>query len=79
MQPVWKALASGSTHKTIYMPTFKALQIILPSRTEQDEIAATMDSFVNTAEVHAASLAHLRSLKSNLMSDLLSGRVRVPA
>lgn len=79
MQPVWKALASGSTHKTIYMPTFKALQIILPPRVEQDQIAATMDSFVNMAESHAASLTHLRSLKANLMSDLLSGRVRVPA
>lgn len=79
MQPVWKALASGSTHKTIYMPTFKALQIILPPRAEQDEIAATMDSFVTTAEGHAASLAHLRSLKANLMSDLFSGRVRVSA
>lgn len=79
MQPVWKALASGSTHKTIYMPTFKALQIILPSRAEQDEMAATMDSFVNTAEDHAASLARLRSMKTNLMTDLLSGRVRVPA
>lgn len=79
MQPVWKALASGSTHKTIYMPTFKALQIILPTQREQEEIAATMDSFVNMAEGHAASLAHLRSVKANLMSDLLSGRVRVPA
>jgi len=79
MQPVWKALASGSTHKTIYMPTFKALQIILPSRAEQDEIAATMDSFVSAAEGHAAALARLRSLRADLMSDLLSGRVRVPA
>lgn len=79
MQPVWKALASGSTHKTIYMPTFKALQIILPTRGEQDEIAAAMDSFVNMAEGHAASLTHLRLVKANLMSDLLSGRVRVPA
>lgn len=79
MQPTWKALASGSTHKTIYMPTFKALQIILPSRAEQDEIAATMDGLVNVAEAHAASLADLRSTKAALMSDLLSGRVRVPA
>lgn len=79
MQPVWKALASGSTHKTIYMPTFKALQIILPTRGEQDEIAETMDSFVSLGEGHAASLSHLRSVKANLMSDLLSGSVRVPA
>ncbi len=79
MQPVWKALASGSTHKTIYMPTFKALQIVLPSRVEQDGIAAMMDSFVSVAEGHAASLSRLRSMKAALMSDLLSGRVRVPA
>lgn len=79
MQPVWKALASGSTHKTIYMPTFKALQIVLPPRAEQDGIAATMDSFVNVAEGHAASLTRLRSMKAAIMSDLLSGRVRVAA
>lgn len=79
MQPVWKALASGSTHKTIYMPTFKALQILLPSRNEQDDIAASMDSFVNVAEDHAASLARLQSMKAAIMSDLLSGLVRVPA
>ncbi len=79
MQPVWKALASGSTHKTIYMPTFKALQIILPSRTEQDSIAATMDGFVSVAEGQAASLTRLRSMKAAIMSDLLSGHVRVPA
>lgn len=79
MQPVWKALASGSTHKTIYMPTFKALQIILPSRAEQDDVAATMDSFVSIAEGHAASVTRLRSMKAAVMSDLLSGKVRVPA
>jgi type I restriction enzyme S subunit len=78
MQPVWKALASGSTHKTIYMPTFKALQIVLPSRAEQDGIAATLDSFVSVLEGHAGSLARLRSIKAAVMSDLLSGRVRVP-
>lgn len=79
MQPVWKALASGSTHKTIYMPTFKALQIVLPSRAEQDSIAATMDSFVSVAEGHATSLIRLRAMKTAIMSDLLSGNVRVPA
>lgn len=79
MQPVWKALASGSTHKTIYMPTFKALQIVLPTRAEQDQIAATMDGFVAVAELHAASLERLQSMKAAIMSDLLSGHVRVPA
>ncbi|API59460.1 hypothetical protein BSL82_09175 [Tardibacter chloracetimidivorans] len=78
MQPVWKALASGSTHKTIYMPTFKALQIVLPTRAEQDQIAATMDGFMAVAEWHAASLERLRLIKAAITSDLLSGRVRVP-
>lgn len=77
MQPVWKALASGSTHQTIYMPTFKALQIILPPRAQQDSIAATMDSFVSVAEVNAAAITRLRSMKAAITSDLLSGRVRV--
>jgi type I restriction enzyme S subunit len=79
MQPVWKALASGSTHKTIYMPTFKALQIILPPRVEQDHIAAAMDELAAVIE-HQTALANAsRRIKRALMADLLSGRVRVPA
>lgn len=77
MQPVWKALASGSTHKTIYMPTFKALQIVLPPRDEQDMIAESMDRFISVIDDHLAELDRLRTIKSALMSDLLSGRVRV--
>lgn len=79
MQPVWKSLASGSTHQTIYMPTFKALQIILPSRSDQDAIAETMDGFVSAIDGYADDLERLRILKASLMHDLLSGHVRVPA
>nr|WMC95685.1 restriction endonuclease subunit S [Aminobacter aminovorans] len=78
MQPVWKQLASGSTHKTIYMPTFKALQIILPPRDKQDQIVEVMDGYIDFIEEQTAALASLRSLKQSLMFDLLSGRVRVP-
>ena len=79
MQPVWKQLASGSTHKTIYMPTFKALQIVLPPRAEQDAIAECMDSFTASLEANSQALKVLREKKVALMGDLLSGRVRVPA
>jgi type I restriction enzyme S subunit len=79
MQPVWKALASGSTHQTIYMPTFKALQIVVPTRADQDAIAGTMDGFVSVIDGYAAELNRLRAMKVTLMSDLLSGKVRVPA
>ncbi|OBQ97485.1 restriction endonuclease subunit S [Mesorhizobium sp. AA23] len=78
MQPVWKSLASGSTHQTIYMPTFKALQIVLPTLVDQDTIAEAMDGFVNAIDGYAEELDRLRNMKSSLMSDLLSGRVRVP-
>lgn len=78
MQPVWKSLASGSTHQTIYMPTFKALQIVLPTRADQDAIAETMDGFVSVTNGYAKQLERLYILKTSLTSDLLSGRVRVP-
>jgi type I restriction enzyme S subunit len=78
MQPVWKSLASGSTHQTIYMPTFKALQIVLPTRADQDAIAETMDGFVSVTNGYAKQLERLHILKTSLTSDLLSGRVRVP-
>lgn len=79
MQPVWKQLASGSTHKTIYMPTFKALQIVLPPRADQDAIAECMDSFTASLEANNEALKVLCDKKTALMDDLLSGRVRVPA
>lgn len=78
MQPVWKQLSSGSTHKTIYMPTFESLQIVLPPREVQNEIVATMDSLTCAIERGSASLHQQQRARSALMGDLLSGRVRVP-
>lgn len=34
------ALSSGAVHKTVYMPTLKALQVCVPSIDEQRRIAA---------------------------------------
>lgn len=79
MQPVWKQLASGSTHKTIYMPTFESLQIVLPPRGAQDEIAAAMDALTDAIESGLMTLEQQRRSRTALVEELLSGRVRVPA
>lgn len=79
MQPVWKQLASGSTHKTIYMPTFERLQIVLPTREAQDGIVEAMDALTASIDEGASVHSQLCRSKAALASDLLSGRVRVPA
>jgi type I restriction enzyme, S subunit len=79
MQPTWKQLSSGSTHKTIYMPTFKSLQIVLPPRPAQDTIADAMDALTAAIDEGVATLAQFRRCKVALTADLLSGRARVPA
>jgi type I restriction enzyme S subunit len=78
MQPIWKQLSSGSTHKTIYMPTFESLQIVLPSRTAQDEVVLMMDNLTAMTDQNASVLSVLQRFTTTLTSDLLSGRVRVP-
>lgn len=79
MGPIWKALASGSTHKTIYMPTFEALQIIVPPVEVQEQVAVALDAIASAIELSSEHLETLRDLRSSISSDLLSGRVRVPA
>jgi type I restriction enzyme S subunit len=79
MGPIWKALSSGSTHKTIYMPTFEALQIIVPAMEAQESVAAALDAIASAIELSSEHLESLRELRRSISSDLLSGRVRVPA
>lgn len=77
MQHVWSALSSGSTHQTVYMPTFERLQILLPPRDEQDRIADAVEPFDVATWRLDDQLGQLETLKSGLLQDLLTGRVRV--
>lgn len=79
MGPIWKALSSGSTHKTIYMPTFEALQIVLPPIGAQESVATVLDAIAASIEHSSEHLEFLRALRRSISSDLLSGRTRVPA
>ena len=49
-----------------------------PRRKEQDQIISTVQTFDSEIAATSKELAKLSALKSGLMTDLLTGRVRVP-
>lgn len=77
MQHVWAYLAEGSTHKTIYMPVFKKLQILLPPLKEQVAIADAAESTDKAIKSAEVKLQAFIRIKKALMQDLLTGKVRV--
>lgn len=79
MKREWDRLQAGSTHQTIYMPTFKRLQILLPPKEEQKKIADTGEAFDRRIEAEKRSLAELQNTRAALAQELLSGRLRLPA
>lgn len=78
MEREWARLQEGSTHQTIYMPVFKKLQILLPSTTEQQEIADVGEAF----DIRIAKEREIRKVliqnRDALAQELLSGRLRLP-
>lgn len=79
MKREWDRLQAGSTHQTIYMPTFKRLQILLPPKEEQTKIADTGEAFDRRIEAEKQSLVELQNTRAALAQELLSGRLRLPA
>lgn len=77
MGRVWDALSAGSTHQTVYMPIFEKLQIVLPSRPEQEQMARVLDGFDDQVISLQTLVASHKRVKSGLLQDLLTGRVRV--
>jgi type I restriction enzyme S subunit len=52
---------------------------LIPSRRkEQEQIAAAIQNLEAQLSKEADGLSKLRQLKSGLMTDLLTGRIRVP-
>ena len=77
MKPAFEAIALGSTVKTIGLDYFKKLRVAVPGRPEQGVVAAIMMDAEQTIRRHLVELGKLRELKTGLMDDLLTGRVRV--
>ncbi|MEF8702376.1 MAG: restriction endonuclease subunit S [Candidatus Accumulibacter sp. UW26] len=78
MRPMWQRLMAGSIHNTIYMPTFRALKIVIPPLAEQHSIAAALadvDALLGGLE---RLIAKKRDLKQAAMQQLLTGQTRLP-
>ncbi len=72
-------LAEGGVQKNIRGSALLTHLIPVPPTAEQQVILSYVRSVDIKAAVEQASLGKLRELKSALMADLLTGRVRVPA
>lgn len=78
MQPEWTRLMAGSTHNTIYMPVFKALQVLLPPAAEQRAIAAALSDVDGLIASLDRLIAKKRAIKQAAMQQLLTGKTRLP-
>ncbi|WP_084436727.1 restriction endonuclease subunit S [Aldersonia kunmingensis] len=73
-------LVGESTHgtKKLDLPDLKVFPISVPSRDEQRRIVSIVDAHERSIDLETAILSKLRLQKQGLISDLLSGRMRVP-
>ena len=78
MGRTWKSLMAGSIHNTIYMPVFKALQIILPPLPEQRAIATALSDVDGLLGGLDRLITKKRDLKQAAMQQLLTGQTRLP-
>ena len=71
--------SSGSTAVGIQRAKLELIELAVPKRTdEQDGIALNIHTADGKIVSIERELEKLRHLKSGLMADLLTGRVRVP-
>ena len=71
-------VSTGSTFGRINLAFIRSLSVPDPYRPEQDAVAERMLAFDAQMKAEENHLSKLRLLKSGLMNDLLTGRVRVP-
>ena len=76
-KPALEALAPQSAQKNINLEVLRPLPIPCPTPVEQERIGHLYDRMDSCQEHTEQSLLKLRSLKTALMQDLLTGRVRV--
>jgi len=69
----------GSTVGHLNLLDFRKLKVPLPSKDEQGKIAILLGNFTNNLEYDFQKLSKLKSLKTGLMQDLLTGKKRITA
>ena len=79
MAPEWKKMMAGSIHNTVYMPVFKALNVVLPpTKAEQEAIAEALSDTDAWIESLEALITKKRRIKEGTMQALLTGKQRLP-
>lgn len=78
MEVEWERLMAGSTHNTIYMPTFESIQILVPPMAEQEAIAEALSDADALIEGLERLIAKKRLIKQGAMQDLLTAKRRLP-
>lgn len=71
--------ATQNAQKNINLQTLRPLQIPVPPRAMMMELAETLTAAADVARQAKTAVANLMVLKQAVMSDLISGRVQVPA
>jgi X-X-X-Leu-X-X-Gly heptad repeat protein len=69
----------GGAQPFISQGDARALTMSLPSKIDQDRIAAMLDALESTMLTEQQQVESLKTMKRGLLDDLLTGRVRVPA
>lgn len=73
------AMQGGLAQQHFNVGEMKKLKLPVPTLARQDRVIAVLDGAWRAVQLEEAQLLTLQSTKQALMSDLLSGRVRVPA
>ncbi len=73
---LWDFVFVGA-QPSVNQTNMKTIKIPLAKDTEQEKISAAFFSLTNQIEAERTKLSKLQSLKSGIMQDLLSGKVRV--
>ena len=70
MKPLFEDVASGSTIKTIGLPFFTNLTVVVPSVAEQKHVAGCLSSLDTQITAESNRLAALKTHKQGLMQQL---------
>jgi type I restriction enzyme, S subunit len=71
-------LGQGVTRDRVNLTTLLTLRVLQPPIEEQEQIVGAIHALDNAIQKEESGHAKLALLKSGLMNDLLTGRVRVP-
>ncbi|MDA7492633.1 restriction endonuclease subunit S [bacterium] len=67
----------GTTYAEVTLPALRGVKVMVPRRAEQDRVADVITSCDDRIGKETLHLTKLRTLKTGLMQDLLTGKVRV--